>query len=99
MTVAIVTDSAAALPHEVGDARGITVWPRWLQLDGESHHESDIALDERALHHDVSTSGPTPGEFEQVLRDVASPDGVCLLTISATMSSTFEAAVIGAKNS
>jgi DegV family protein with EDD domain len=99
VTVAIVTDSAAALPHELVDALGITVVPMWLQLDGESHHENEVALDELALHHDVSTSGPTPGEFEQVLRDVASTDGVCLLTISATMSSTFEAAVIGAKDS
>ena len=54
-------------------------------------------LDELIVHRDISTSGPTPGEFEAVLRDRATDDGVCLLTISATMSSTYEAAVLGAE--
>ena len=35
MTVAIVTDSAAALPADVVDALGVTVVPMWLQLDGD----------------------------------------------------------------
>jgi DegV family protein with EDD domain len=97
VTVAIVTDSAAALPADVVDALDVTVVPMWLQLDGTAHHEDEVDLDELVVHRDISTSGPTPGEFEAVLRDRATDDGVCLLTISATMSSTYEAAVLGAE--
>ncbi len=97
VTVAIVTDSAAALPAEVVDALGVTVVPMWLQLDGTARHEDEVDLDELIVHRHVSTSGPTPGEFEAVLRDRSTDDGVCLLTISATMSSTYEAAVLGAE--
>ena len=97
VTVAIVTDSAAALPTDVVDALGVTVVPMWLQLDGAARHEDEVDLDELIVHRDISTSGPTPGEFEAVLRDRATDDGVCLLTISATMSSTYEAAVLGAE--
>jgi hypothetical protein len=71
VTVAIVTDSAAALPADVVDALGVTVVPMWLQLDGTAHHEDEVDLDELIVHRDISTSGPTPGEFEAVLRDRA----------------------------
>ncbi len=97
MTVAIVTDSAAALPTDVVDALGVTVVPMWLQLDGAARHEDDVDFEELIVHREISTSGPTPGEFEAVLRDRVTGDGVCLLTISATMSSTYEAAVLGAE--
>ncbi len=97
MTVAIVTDSAAALPADVVDALGVTVVPMWLQLDGTARHEDEVDFDELIVHRDISTSGPTPGEFETALRDRAREDGVCLLTISATMSSTYESAVLGAE--
>jgi DegV family protein with EDD domain len=97
VTVAIVTDSAAALPADVVDALRVTVVPMWLQLDGAARHEDEVDFDELIVHRDISTSGPTPGEFEAVLRDRVTDDGVCLLTISATMSSTYEAAVLGAE--
>ena len=71
VTVAIVTDSAAALPADVVDALGVTVVPMWLQLDGTARHEDEVDLDELIVHRDISTSGPTPGEFEAVLRDRA----------------------------
>ena len=34
MTVAIVTDSAAALPDDLADRWGIRVVPMWLTVDG-----------------------------------------------------------------
>jgi DegV family protein with EDD domain len=52
--------------------------------------------------HDVTTSGPTPGEFEhaikQRLQDDA-VDAVLVCTIASTMSATHEAAVVGARAS
>src|SRR4029077_1882670 len=54
----------------------------------------------------VTTSGPTPGEFEKAIgaaRDAVTADGgpdaaaVLVCTIASTMSSTDEAAVLGAR--
>ena len=97
MSVAIVTDSAAALPPDLVTRYGITVVPMWIALDGRSVRENEIPLSELLAHGDVTTSGPAPGEFESAIAQRQSPAGVCVLTIAATMSSTYEAAVIGAR--
>ncbi|GIU88388.1 MAG: hypothetical protein KatS3mg009_2903 [Acidimicrobiia bacterium] len=99
MSVAIVTDSAAALPREIVDRHGITVVPMWVTVDGRSVHEDEIPLAELLAHRDVKTSGPTPGEFEAAITAAArrGADAVCVLTIAATMSSTHESAVLGAR--
>ena len=64
MTVAIVTDSAAALPADLAAAHGIAVVPMWLTIGDASVREDDVSLAELLAHGDVTTSGPTPGEFE-----------------------------------
>jgi DegV family protein with EDD domain len=99
MSVEIVTDSAAALPLDLVTGYGITVVPMWVAIDGRSVHENEIPIAELLAHGDVTTSGPSPGEFESVIAQHASSDGVCVLTIAATMSSTYESAVIGARAS
>jgi DegV family protein with EDD domain len=99
MTVGIVTDSAAALPSELAEARGIGVVPMWLTIDGRSVREGEVPLAELLTHDDVTTSGPTPGEFEGAVKEQQrnTDDGVLVLTIASTMSSTHEAAVVGAR--
>jgi fatty acid-binding protein DegV len=56
--VAIVTDSAAALPAEIVAERNIEIVAMWLTVDGESVRESDMPLAEVLTHDDVKTSGP-----------------------------------------
>lgn len=97
MSVAIVTDSAAALPPEIARARDITIVPMWLTIGEQSVREGEVELSELLAHDDVTTSGPTPGEFEATVKERLSDDGVCVLTIASTMSSTYEAAVLGAR--
>ena len=99
MTVGILTDSAAALPPEIAGARHIGVVPMWLTVDGQSVREGDLPLAELLAHDDVTTSGPTPGEFEGAVKEQQrnTDDGVLVLTIASTMSSTYEAAVLGAR--
>lgn len=108
MAVAIVTDSAAALPPELVAAHGISVVPMWLNVDGEVFREGALPLAELVVRADVKTSGPSPGEFEASIRErlaaVVSPseervEGVLVCTIASTMSATYEAAVIGASES
>lgn len=99
MAVAIVTDSAAALPAELALAHDITIVPMWLTVGGVASHDGEVPLGEMLAHDDVTTSGPTPGEFEAAVkeRQRETDDGVLLLTIASTMSSTHEAAVVGAR--
>ena len=99
MAVAIVTDSAAALPSDVAAAHHIAVVPMWLTVDGASIQEGDMPLSTLLTRTDVKTSGPAPGEFEAVVKEQArsTEDGVLVLTIASTMSSTYESALVGAR--
>jgi DegV family protein with EDD domain len=99
MTVRIITDSAAALPPDLAAARAITVVPMWVVVDDAPVHEHDLTLGELLVHDHVTTSGPAPGEFEAVIKEQQrlTDDGVLVLTIASTMSSTHESAVVGAR--
>ena len=99
MSVAVVTDSAAALPAGIAHDRSIEVVPMWLTIDGTAVREGEIRLDELLTHSDVKTSGPTPGEFEAAVMAQLrrGHDGVVVLTVASAMSSTYEAATIGAQ--
>jgi DegV family protein with EDD domain len=100
MAVAIVTDSAAALPPELVAAHGISVVPMWLNVDGEVFREGALPLAELVVRADVKTSGPSPGEFEASTKDrLSRGDDVLVCTIASTMSATYEAAMIGASAS
>lgn len=97
MTVAIITDSAAALPADLAARRGITVVPMWLSVNGQPELEGSRSLAELLDEPDVSTSAPTPGEFETAIKDrLASADQVVVCTIAESMSASYEAAVVGA---
>jgi fatty acid kinase fatty acid binding subunit len=98
MSVAVVTDSAAALPSEIASRWSVAVVPMWLTLDGTAVREGEMSLDDLLQRSDVKTSGPSPGEFAAVVEEqLSKSDGVVVLTIAAEMSSTHEAAVIGTR--
>src|SRR5262249_60796304 len=61
--------------------------------------EGAVRLTELLTHNAISTSGPTPGEFERAIkeRQQLTDDGVVVCTIASTMSSTYESAVVGAR--
>lgn len=96
MGVAVVTDSAAALPASLVERYGITVVPMWLTLGDRLVRDDQVSIDDVFAHDDVSTSGPSPGEFATAIESRVSGDGVLVLTVAATMSSTFAAAQQGA---
>lgn len=98
MTVAVVTDSAAALPPDLVAAMGVTVVPMWLSVDGIPSREGEIPLEDLVNGVEAKTSGPTPGEFETAIRSrLDGADGVIVLTIASTMSSTHQAAELAAR--
>ncbi len=99
MSVAIVTDSAAALPSELAARHGIAVVPMWLTVNGESEPEGLRSLEDLVSQSQVSTSAPTPGDFEAAIKDASRVhDGVVVLTIASTMSATFVAAGVAAQS-
>jgi DegV family protein with EDD domain len=97
MTVAVVTDSASALPAPLAAAHGVSVVPIWLELDGRAVRDGDVATAEVLAARTVTTSGPSPGEFAIAI-DAAlqGASTVVVLTVTASLSSTHGAAVVGA---
>src|SRR5262249_58951337 len=88
----------AALPPQIARERSISVVPMWLTIDGTAVREGEMSLQELLTHPEVKTSGPSPGEFAAVVEDeLTRAEGVVVLTIASEMSSTHEAAVIGAR--
>jgi DegV family protein with EDD domain len=97
MTVAVVTDSASALPAPLAAAHGVDVVPIWLEVDGRAVRDGDVAIDEVLAAPRVTTSGPSPGDFAVAVDAALQLAGaVVVLTVSASLSSTHGAAVIGA---
>ena len=96
MTVAILTDSAAALPDEVAARGGVTVVPMWLTIDGRPELEGTRPLAELLAQPGVLTSAPAPGEYEAAVKEaLRSADEVAVLTLAAAMSASNEAARVG----
>jgi fatty acid-binding protein DegV len=97
--VTVVTDSAAALPADLVAGLGIRVVPLWLVIGDERHRDGDIALDELVgrFSEPIATSAPSPGEYATVIAEARRDGPVLVLTVSARMSSSFDAAVLAAK--
>lgn len=101
MTVAVLTDSAAALPVEILAAHDITVVPMWLTIADQPVREGERSLGEILGDERVTTSGPAPGEFQDAFRTLLERDdvdAVVACTVSAEMSATYEAATVAARD-
>ena len=99
MNVGIITDSAAALPRDLVARHGITVVPMWLTVRGEPELEGERSLEELVIEERVSTSAPTPGEFEVSIKDVLRVhDAAVVLTIASSMSATHASALVAAQS-
>lgn len=101
-TVAVVTDSTAALPASLAD--GVTVVPLTVVVQGVERHEGvDVSPDDvagalDARRTEVTTSRPAPGAFAEAYRrllDGGAP-GVLSVHLSAKLSGTFDAAMLAA---
>ena len=100
MTVAVITDSAAALPEALAQQAGIDVVPMWLHWGTTSVPEGPTSLGEVLGDEGVTTSAPSPGAFAAAIdaRLAAGATGVVVLTIASTMSASFDAARSAARD-
>ncbi|MEV6637114.1 DegV family protein [Actinoplanes sp. NPDC051470] len=104
MTVAVVTDSTAYLPAELGGTYDLTVVPLTVVINGDSGLEgseitpAEVARALNARRSEVSTSRPAPAQFAEAYRKLlaAGADGVVSIHLSAQLSGTYDAARLAA---
>jgi DegV family protein with EDD domain len=99
MSVTVITDSAASLPAGAVDDLGIVVVPMSLVLGGLVYADGDLSPEElvlRSASEPVSTSAPSPGDFLKAIarstEHEESRSEVLVLTVSSSMSATYEVA-------
>ena len=108
--VAVVTDSAAALPPEWAAefvAHGLlSIVPMPVVIGENVYSEDDAELESHislalASGTSVKTSRPSPGQFERAYQSAATAgfDAVVSLHISTKLSGTFDAALLAAQRS
>ncbi len=99
MSVAVVTDSAAALPEDLAARVRIAVVPMWVTIGGVAYREGEIELEEIVRREDegLTTSGPTPGEMRQALEASLGPDGALVLTVARRLSAVHDVARLAAE--
>ncbi len=101
--VAVVTDSTAYLPDGLAERHGIRQVPLHVLVDGR-HRLDGVQLGPAELvqalarRATVSTSRPTPGEFEAVYTEAlrAGADTVVSVHLSRALSGTWESAQLAA---
>jgi DegV family protein with EDD domain len=100
MTVAIVTDSAAAIPTDLVERHQISVVPMWIHLGDTTIAEGERQLGELLGDERVTTSAPAPGDYERVIRHRLDDgaDAVVVLTIAASMSASYQSAMVAARD-
>jgi DegV family protein with EDD domain len=104
MPVAVVTDSTAYLPAELGGTYELTVVPLTVVINGIEGLEgleiqpAEVARALSARRAAVSTSRPAPSQFVEAYRALfdAGATGVVSVHLSAKLSGTYEAAVLAA---
>ena len=98
--VGVVTDSAASVAPDLASSHRIAVAAMSLDIDGVPSTDESVGLDEVArLVRDgstVKTAAPTPGAFLAAIEKVDRGEGVVVITVGGSFSSTGDAARLAA---
>jgi len=105
MTVRIVTDSACDLPQKLVDELGISIVPLTFRfgedefVDRESLTPAEFWARCSASPELPQTAAPSPGQFAETFKRLASQgaSAILVVTLSAELSATKQAAEQGAK--
>ena len=106
MSIRIVTDSSCDLPQEVADRLGIVIVPLSIRFGEEEFIDrTTITTDEFWLKCARSaelpqTAAPSPGQFEEAYRGLASQGatGIVVISLSSSLSFTMQSAELAAKS-
>ncbi|MEY2554778.1 MAG: fatty acid kinase fatty acid binding subunit [Ilumatobacteraceae bacterium] len=104
--VRIVTDSACDLPQPVADELGIEIVPLIIRIDGKEFVDrKDLSVAEFWAKCAASptlpeTAAPSPGQFEETYRRLASDGAASIVTISLSgaLSATMQAADLAGRS-
>lgn len=101
MRVAVVSDSAAALPPELAAELGVVVVPMWVTIGGRTFREDELALEEVARTEErITTSAPSPGDLRAALERALAAEGregAVVITVARRLSAVYEAARLAAE--
>jgi fatty acid kinase fatty acid binding subunit len=100
VTVAVVVDSAAAMPAAVAEAAGVAVVPLSITVEGTTYRDGELTDEDLLgrLDAGVTTSAPAPGDFLAVLDDVLGhADAAVVVTVAKSLSASYESARIAAE--
>ena len=102
-SVAIVVDSAASLPQDMGEHPRLYVVPMQLMMSGRSYEDgrdltpSDFYRMLEGMNETPSTAAPSPARFLDVFRSAASEaSSIVCLTVSPRFSSSYDSAMSAA---
>jgi len=99
MTVAVLTDTAAALSPELAAEFGVALVPLTVAVDGRAYRDADVDLPAllASTTGRVTTAGPPPSEFLAVLERAGPGVGAAVIvTVARGLSGTHAAARIAA---
>ena len=105
MTVAVLTDTAAALTPELAAEWGVHLVPLTIAVGGQAFRDTDVDLstlltgspDAAGANGRVTTAGPPPSEFLAALdRTGPGTAAAVVVTVAARLSGTHAAAKIAA---
>jgi DegV family protein with EDD domain len=98
VAVRIVTDSAAALSAAEAGRRGIHLVPIRVVVGESAYRDGELPLADLVsrVGEGISTSGPPPGAFLDVL---GGDDGVVVVTVASSLSSTYTSAGLAGQQS
>jgi DegV family protein with EDD domain len=97
--IAVVVDSAAAMPTAVVSDYGIYVVPLSITVQGKTYLDGELTDDDLLTRLDagVTTSAPAPGDFLRALEHVlATADGAVIVTVAQSLSASYSSARIAA---
>lgn len=98
MTVAVLTDTAAALGPELAAEWGVRLVPLTIVAGGRPYRDVDVDLPTLLTGSTgrITTAGPPPGDFLRALTDPGEADAAVIVTVAGSLSSTYAAAVVAA---
>jgi DegV family protein with EDD domain len=97
--IAVVVDSAAAMPSALAADYDITIVPLSITVHGTTYADGELTDDDLLMRLDegVTTSAPAPGDFVRALDDVlARADGAVVVTVAQSLSASYGSARIAA---
>lgn len=106
MTIRVVTDSACDLPRDLAQQHSITIVPLSIRFgDAEFIDRQDLTTEqfwEKCAASPVlpETAAPSPGQFENAFRQIASEgaSGIVVISLSSELSATMQSAEVAAKS-